>query len=85
MYEVYSGKKNKYLGTRKTLRGALELGARGEGEFFHIFNNRDWCWVNISELDPSSIQDGFFSRAATIVMAANFYYTIPQPICQEKS
>jgi hypothetical protein len=55
MYEVYSGKKNKYLGTRKTLRGALELGARGEGEFFHIFNNRDWCWVNISELDPSSI------------------------------
>ena len=26
-----------------------------------------------------------FGRAATIVMAANFYYTIPQPICQEKS
>lgn len=50
MFEVYSGKANKYIGTRKTIEGALELGARGEGDFFYIFNTRDWCWVNINEL-----------------------------------
>ncbi len=50
MFEVYSGKKNKYLGTRNSLKGALELGARGEGGYFTIFDTKNWCWVNIDEL-----------------------------------
>ena len=55
MFEVYSGKKNKYIGTRKTLKGALELGARGNGDYFTIFDTKNWKWINISELSPSDI------------------------------
>jgi hypothetical protein len=40
-------------------------------------------WVERNDLHPFSIL--FFGGAATIVMAANFYYTTPRPICQEKN
>lgn len=54
-YEVYTSKKSskkmKYLETRKTLDGAIRIGANAkESDFFWIFDNKEMSWIDLSKI-----------------------------------